>query len=328
MPGTIWPDLKRREMVYSALFRSRTRLSDLVGRCGVTLVRRGREFVALCPFHHERTPSFTVVDDKRFFHCFGCGAHGDVFAFVMLVENIDFRTAVASIAGRLGADMPEAPGIDAVSKIDQLSDREARNRELAWRLWSAAGDPRGTPVENYLHTRGLGLPSMPVLRWAPRCWNRETGRELPAMLARVDGPDNKFAAVHRTWLLQGGSGKAALRNPKMLLGPTRGAAVRLEPAAPVLAVAEGIETALTATAAGYAAWSALSAGGIRSVVLPPIVKEVLIVGDHDLNGVGQRAARQAADRRLAEGRRVRLWVPPRAGEDLNNILIRFAGGTP
>jgi hypothetical protein len=112
----------------------------------------------------------------------------------------------------------------------------------------------------------------------------------------------------------------------MSLGPIRGAAVQLAPPAPVLAIAEGIENALTATAAGYAAWSAVSAGGIPGMVLPRIVETVLIVADHDANGVGQRAARKAADQWLAQGRRVRLWLAPREGDDLNDMLIRPQGG--
>jgi hypothetical protein len=130
-----------------------------------------------------------------------------------------------------------------------------------------------------------------------------------------------------SWLRADGSGKAALRDPKMSLGPVRGAAVRLAPAAPELAIAEGIENAMTAIAAGYAAWSAVSAGGIRGVVLPPIVETVLIVADHDVSGVGQRAARKAADRWLAEGWRVRLWLAQRAGDDLNDVLTGFKGGS-
>jgi DNA primase len=312
-------------MVYNAPLldelRSRTQLSDLVRHCGVKLVRRGREFVGLCPFHRERTPSFTVADDKRFFHCFGCGAHGDVFDFVMLIDNVDFRTAVAKIAGGLGAGIREAYPVGAVSNINRLSDREKRNRQLAWRLWTAAGDPRGTPVEKYLHHRGLELPPAPVLRFASRCWNRETGKQLPAMLARVDGPDGKFTAVHRTWLLLDGSGKADLREPKWSLGPTKGAAVRLAPLGPRLAVAEGIETALTAIVSGVPAWAALSAGGIESLVLPAEVVEVVIVGDHDGSGVGQGAAQNAANRGSAEGRRVWLALPPEPDTDLNDVLL-------
>jgi Toprim domain len=175
-------------------------------------------------------------------------------------------------------------------------------------------------VEIYLGARGLRLPPAPVLRWLPYCWNRETQSGLPAMLGRVDNPDGEFAAVHRTWLKGDGSGKAPLRDPKKSWGPVRGGAVRLAPAAPLLAIAEGIENALTAIAAGYAAWSAVAVGGFQSVVLPPIVETVLIVADHNANGVGQRAALKAAERWFAEGRRVRLWLAQRAGDDLNDLI--------
>jgi len=84
---------------------------------------------------------------------------------------------------------------------------------------------------------------------AARCWNRETGKKLPAMLARVDDINGEFVAVHRTWLRADGSGKAELREPKWSLGPLRGGAVRLAPLAAEMAIAEGIESALTAIVA-------------------------------------------------------------------------------
>ncbi|MGY8961828.1 MAG: CHC2 zinc finger domain-containing protein, partial [Alphaproteobacteria bacterium] len=62
-------------------------LSEVVLRYGVKTVRQGREVKALCPFHDERTPSFTVNEDKGFYHCFGCGAHGDVIDFVQAIEG-------------------------------------------------------------------------------------------------------------------------------------------------------------------------------------------------------------------------------------------------
>ncbi len=71
--------------------------------------RRHTEAVGLCPFHNERTPSFTINPEKNFFHCFGCGAHGDVIGFVMRIENRSFVSAVKHIAGRVGLSLPEAP---------------------------------------------------------------------------------------------------------------------------------------------------------------------------------------------------------------------------
>src|SRR4051795_13514224 len=85
--------------------RSRVSLADLVGR-RVRLTRRGREHSGLCPFHNEKTPSFTVSDDKGFFHCFGCGEHGDVIGFVMKSEGLAFREAVERLAGEGGIVMP------------------------------------------------------------------------------------------------------------------------------------------------------------------------------------------------------------------------------
>ena len=90
--------------------RARVALAGVVGR-RVKLTRRGREHVGLCPFHNEKTPSFTVSDDKGFFHCFGCGEHGDVISFVTRTEGLSFPEAVERLAGEAGLPMPrETPG--------------------------------------------------------------------------------------------------------------------------------------------------------------------------------------------------------------------------
>ena len=73
--------------------RHRLSLADIVGR-KVRLTKRGREFSGLCPFHNEKTPSFTLNEEKGFYHCFGCGAHGDVVGFVMRADGLAFPEAV------------------------------------------------------------------------------------------------------------------------------------------------------------------------------------------------------------------------------------------
>ncbi len=85
--------------------RARASLEGVVGR-RVKLVRRGRELTGLCPFHQEKTPSFTVSDQKGFFHCFGCGAHGDVIGFVMRTEGLSFPEAVERLASEAGLELP------------------------------------------------------------------------------------------------------------------------------------------------------------------------------------------------------------------------------
>jgi DNA primase len=87
--------------------RNRLSVSEVIGR-RVKLTRAGREFKGCCPFHNEKTPSFTVNDQKGFYHCFGCGAHGDVVGFVMQNENRSFPEAVEILAGLAGMEVPQS----------------------------------------------------------------------------------------------------------------------------------------------------------------------------------------------------------------------------
>ena len=126
-------------------------------------------------------------------------------------------------------------------------------------------------------------------------------------------------AIHRTFLLPGGRGKARVRKPKMTLGPCAGGAVRLAAAGDTLAIAEGIETSLSIMqSTGLPVWAALSTSGIRGLILPPRVREVILCPDGD--GPGEAAAREAALRWKREGRSVRIARPPR-GCDFNDLLL-------
>lgn len=87
--------------------RSRLSVTEVVGR-KVKLTRKGREHWGCCPFHNEKTPSFSVSDEKGFYHCFGCGAHGDVIGFVMRSQGLPFPEAVERLAGEAGMEVPKA----------------------------------------------------------------------------------------------------------------------------------------------------------------------------------------------------------------------------
>jgi putative DNA primase/helicase len=140
------------------------------------------------------------------------------------------------------------------------------------------------------------------------------------MVARVDSLDGELIGVHRTWIELGPDG-VWHRRDRAMLGYVAGGAVRLAPAGEALLIAEGIESALAAMElTGWPAWAALSAGGIERLALPPIVRNVAIAVDRDANGAGERAARTAAQRWLAEGQRVRLLLPDEAGADANDLL--------
>jgi len=87
--------------------RDRTDLVDLVGR-HVALKKAGRTYKGLCPFHHEKTPSFQVNPERGIYHCFGCNESGNAFAFVMKVEGLTFPEAVRTLAAGCGVEIPES----------------------------------------------------------------------------------------------------------------------------------------------------------------------------------------------------------------------------
>ncbi|MFM2043251.1 MAG: putative primase, catalytic core, partial [Pseudomonadota bacterium] len=148
--------------------RSRLGLSDVVGK-RIRLQRAGREFKSPCPFHKEKTPSFYVNDSKGFFHCFGCGAHGDVIGFVMRHDNLSFMEAVELLAGEAGLQVPKASPQER-QKFEQqktlfdLIERACRHYEGALR------GPQGRGAYEYLRSRGLDDDSMARFRlgYAPQ----------------------------------------------------------------------------------------------------------------------------------------------------------------
>ncbi len=118
----------------------------------VPLRKAGTTYKGLCPFHGERTPSFTVNRDKGFFHCFGCGQGGDVFKFVELQEGVGFQDAVKRVAARCGITLPEAPSSPEAHAEDAEREALLKAHELARTFYAeqlaGAGGRRGAgPAE-------------------------------------------------------------------------------------------------------------------------------------------------------------------------------------
>jgi DNA primase len=133
--------------------RDRVRVTDVVGR-KVKLVRRGRSYLGLCPFHNEKTPSFNVNAEKGFYHCFGCGVHGDVITFVMETEGLSFPEAVEKLAGDAGMPLP--------ARDAREEEREKARRSLYDVMELAAAffqrelqGARGAKARGYLEGRQL-----------------------------------------------------------------------------------------------------------------------------------------------------------------------------
>jgi putative DNA primase/helicase len=181
----------------------------------------------------------------------------------------------------------------------------------------------GTLVEAYFVSRGLHLPPPPTLRFHAGLKHPPSSGIWPALVALVTrGSDNKPLAIHRTFLVRDGGGKAPVDPQKSMLGPCRGGAVRLGAPADVLMVGEGIETCLAAMqATGQPAWAALSTSGLRTLDLPDAVRNVIVLADGD--EPGEAAARDCGLRWKREGRHVRIARPPK-GMDFNDLLTASA----
>ena len=85
--------------------QEKTDIVEVISRC-IPLKKLGKNYKALCPFHHEKTPSFVVSPDKQIYHCFGCGAGGNAFSFVMRYENVEFPEAAETLAEKAGITIP------------------------------------------------------------------------------------------------------------------------------------------------------------------------------------------------------------------------------
>jgi DNA primase len=135
--------------------RSRADIVEIVG-AHVRLRRAGRNFVGLCPFHNEKTPSFSVNAERGFFHCFGCGVGGSVFNFITRVEGLTFPEAVRSLAKKYGVTLPEhdVAGPAAGEREAMLKASEVAAEFFAHVLWNTTD---GAMARDYLKSRGINI---------------------------------------------------------------------------------------------------------------------------------------------------------------------------
>jgi hypothetical protein len=324
--------------------RSRVSLAEVVRR-RVHLAKRSDEFVGLCPFHSEKGPSFTVVEAERFYYCFGCREHGDVFDFTMKTNNITFLDAVERVAREAGLAMP-ARGDNAVGRRPvkrcyvspeskftppPRSAEDMKAMSFAGAIWGAGVSATGSPVERYWHeTRGLTLPIPAVIRYCaavPYGYEKPgypPRPQRPAMIAKVQAVDGSFAGVHATYLRPDGRDKdRSLPKARLVYGRVAGCAIRLSEAVDELAIGEGIEsTASYMQEFGVAGWAAISTSGMSSIILPPppVAFAVTLVGEND-GEPSERAVAEASARMRLEGRLVDSVFPAEEFKDFNDPLM-------
>ena len=291
---------------------------DIVKALGGTWDKRNGHGFGRCPCHSDRTPSLKIQDRDDgdiTLHCFaGCD-------WKDIKDELRQRGLLPPLnAPKEQGARTKTPPMPAAGAIIAADDAGENSRiEAAREIWRSTLPAPGTAVETYLRGRGITAPIPPSIRYAPNLRHAPTGLTLPVMVAAVQGPDRQITGVHRTFLRADGRGKVPFTRPKMMLGRCAQGAVRLAKAGPKLAVGEGIETCLSVLQeTNIPVWAALSTSGMKALILPPCIREVILCPDAD--EPGEAAAKDAAQRFISEGRIVRIARPPQ-GMDFNDLLV-------
>lgn len=258
---------------------------------------------------------FDDKDGRGTYICSGCGA-GDGIALVMKSKGLDFKEAAQNIEAIVGSVPKE---------LERRKDRSEKSlREAMNAVWSA-----GLPVDEmnavgrYLRARAIKMREWPKsLRYVERC-RHSAGGTHPAMVAKLTAPDGTPGQLHRTYLDFNGNKASGVECRMVMPGAIpKGSAVRLSAAAPIMGIAEGIETALSASVIwSMPVWAALNTSGVMAWEPPEGTVEVIVFADNDANFAGQQAAFALAHR-LAVQRsiRVRVEMPDEPDTDWNDVL--------
>jgi putative DNA primase/helicase len=248
--------------------------------------------------------------------CTHCGAGQGIKLAMMFTGATDYK----AIAEKIEAVIGRAPRDPVRTELSEAAVRAGMNK-----LWCASKPVApGDPVDLWMHHRGLGASSYPAcLR--THVGLRHSGPPVsvhPGMLAMVSAATGDPVMIHRTFLTPGGT-KAPVDKVRMFCPGKMppGSAVRLTPAASIMGVAEGIETSLAASKLfGIPTWAALNDGGVEKFEPATAVEHLVIFGDNDVNGAGQKAAYTLASR-LAGRMSVEVKIPDTIGSDWNDVLL-------
>jgi DNA primase len=286
-------------------------LPDVAARI-VALRPAGKEWLACCPFHADRSPSFAIFDGGRRFQCFGCGASGDVLDFVQRAYGVTLPEA----ARMLGADevpkiaLPHMPAADAEANASQ---------DRACSIWERTVPAAGSLAESYMRCRGILPPFPPDIRFLHLpCDNFGA---LPCLVAAVRDVAGEITGIQRIWLAHDGMGKADVAKPKRSLGRVKGGAIRLGEldGSGIVTVCEGPEDGLSLLdMLGGPIWVAAGATFLPHMQFPPEVRSVVIGADND--PAGSQAAQDAARAFAARGLSARIIRPLDGFKDFNDEL--------
>jgi DNA primase len=335
--------------------RARVSIVDVVAR-KVRLTRKGHEYSGLCPFHNEKTPSFTVSAEKGFYHCFGCGAHGDAISFEMRAQGLSFMEAVERLAAQAGMQVPQSSPEEAAQSRRAATVLEAL--EAACKFYEQRLRlPEGREALAYAQGRALSEETIARFRlgYAP------TGNALKAALVRDGWDESTLAEAGLIGVPDDGRSSYDILRGRLTFPITdkRGRVIAFggrslgdgqpkylnSPDTPVFhkghvlyglaqARAAAFESGRVVVVEGYMDAIAMSQAGLAEVVAPlgtalteghlaelwRLADEPILCFDGD--AAGQRAARRAAERALPElkpGKSLRFALVV-GGKDPDEVL--------
>lgn len=276
---------------------------------------RGKSVVC-CPAHPDKTPSMSVGEtrDGRALVC--CHANCTQEAVIDALRKRGLWD------GEAKGD-PSYPGYLTKPHEGNSSKDERDRREYARDLWDRSDRIGGTLAERYLRGRKISMPIWPDdLGYLPRLDHNPSGKSYPAMIAAIRDDTGRIAAVQRTWLDPQGVGKADVQPSKMTVGPMGASAVRLGKPSTYMGLAEGVETALSASIIyGIPVWATLSANRLDKIIMPKECESLVIFADR--GRVGMDAASEAAVHYEGLGLAVDVMPPSvhfGAADDFNSAL--------
>lgn len=293
--------------------------ADVYGAATV-LKRQGAWLVGRCPLHDDHNPSFGVKDGR--WVCFsGCG-HGDVIEFYRRWKHLDFLDAVAEL---LNMPRQASRSGDVPARRRKPEEDDAERTEAALRILSQCGPITDTSSAwLYLWSRGLD-PHQPALFAHEGLWCAETKTVYPALVAPVTDSRDRITAIQRIWCLprlegEAKDNRAPVRSRKMALGPLFDGCVRLgEPSStmPMMGLAEGIETALAASALFHMpVWATLGVQRLAAVWVPEWIEWLTIYADR--GEVGEPAAERACEAHERRGVACSVATPADGFGDFND----------
>jgi len=340
--------------------------SDIVEVIGsyLPLKRAGANFLALCPFHKEKTPSFNVHPQKQIFHCFGCHKGGDVFTFVKEYENIDFPEAVRRLADRAKIALVYERGGGGDQQVRHLKESLLQIHEQITQRWQGAlsTEASGQIARDYLEKRGVSAEAIKLFRlgFAPDLWDdtvnwsRSKGHDLglvekAGLILRKEGSDSYYDRFRGRLMFPicDEQGRVIAFSGRILSGDEKTAKYVNSPETPIFTKSKvffGLDKSKRAVLdAGYAIVCegqldliACFMSGVQNIVAPQgtaltaeharILKRYVeeVVLCFDSDEAGQNAAVRSLDSLLASGLAVRVAVVP-ATHDPDSFIKEFGG---